>query len=173
MSRGLGRLGRPSIREGEHSIGVEPVERADELPAERLEAVQPAAFRAAEVEAEGVPMRVRVAGVVAEEVEMRLPLGPAVFGPDLLRKRPMEGVAPGDPEQLDRGVVDEVRELLQLVVEQAVAGVKLKQPLDPRHGGQVNCLFYDGHVKSVNASQFDPKVTKYGQNGCLWDNVPG
>ena len=48
------------------------------------------------------------------------------------------------------------------------AGIKLVRPF-PRHVGRVNCGFFDGHVASLPGSQFDPKVTKWGEPGCLWD----
>ena len=42
----------------------------------------------------------------------------------------------------------------------------------PRHGGRVQCIYYDGHVDSVLASQFDPNNTAsaWGEPGCKWDN---
>lgn len=103
---------------------------ADELPPEHFEAVQPAAFLAAKIEVEGVPKRVRVAGVVAEDVELRLPFAAAILRPNRIRKRPVEGIAPGDPEQLQRGGVDEVRKLLDLIVQKAVEGVQAKLVLN-------------------------------------------
>ncbi|NMC82976.1 MAG: hypothetical protein GYA63_09010, partial [Armatimonadetes bacterium] len=39
-----------------------------------------------------------------------------------------------------------------------------------RHNGRVNCMFFDGHAQAVPASQFDPRVTKWGSSGCMWDN---
>lgn len=41
----------------------------------------------------------------------------------------------------------------------------------PRHSGFVNVAFYDGSAATAPASQFDPSVTKYGMDSCLWDNV--
>ncbi|HEY3266931.1 MAG TPA: prepilin-type N-terminal cleavage/methylation domain-containing protein [Armatimonadota bacterium] len=40
----------------------------------------------------------------------------------------------------------------------------------PRHGGRVNCMFFDGHAASVAGSQFDPQATPWGSPQCLWDN---
>lgn len=39
-----------------------------------------------------------------------------------------------------------------------------------RHTARANCMFFDGHAASVPASQFDPNVTKWNTQQCLWDN---
>jgi hypothetical protein len=128
---------RRAIREGEHRLRMEAVEGADQLSSEHFKAMQAAPFLAAKVEIEGAPMRVRIAGMAAEDVELLLPFGPAVSGADRVRQRPIESVAPGDPEQFERRVVDQVRQLLDLIVEKAVAGVKTKLALDGRDCGQI------------------------------------
>ncbi len=46
--------------------------------------------------------------------------------------------------------------------------IKMVRPF-PRHVGRVNCGFFDGHVQSVPASQFNPAITKWGTPECLWD----
>ena len=132
-AKGLGGPRRRALCEGEHRLRMEAVEGADQLSSEHFEAMQAAPFLAAKVEIEGAPMRVRIAGMAAEDVELLLPFGPAVSGADRVRQRPVEGVALGDSEQLNRSIVDQVRQFLDVIVEQAVAGVKLKLALDRRN----------------------------------------
>ena len=79
----------------------------------------------------------RIAGVMAEDVEMRFPVRAAISRSHRVRQRPVEGVALGDAEQLHRCVVDEVRQLLDVIVEEAIAGVEVKLALDRGHGRQV------------------------------------
>jgi hypothetical protein len=74
---------------------------------------------------------------LAQKVEVRFPSRSSEAHLHGVRQRPIEGVTPGDPEQRDRSVVDEVRKLLQLIVEQAVAGVEFELALDFGNGGQV------------------------------------
>src|SRR6478672_7669574 len=90
------------LGEGQHGFGVQPVERADQLAPEHVEAVQGTAFVAATVEPEAAPIGVRAAHILAEALELRLPFGAAVFGADCFRKRRIESVVGGDPEQLAR-----------------------------------------------------------------------
>ena len=116
---------------------MEAVEGANQLPSEHFQAMQPAAFLASKIEVERLPVSVRIAGPMPEDVEVRFPFGAAVLAAKRIGKRPVEGVAPGDAEQLDRSFVDEVRKLLDIIVEQAVAGVQVKLALDGRDGGQV------------------------------------
>jgi len=116
---------------------MESVERAYQLPSEDFEAVQRAPFRTAKIEVERGPMRVGVATIFAEDVEILLPLGAAVLGSNRLRQRPGKGVAPGDSEQLPRRVIDELRQLLDLVVEQPVAGMQSELALDFGDGRQM------------------------------------
>ena len=120
----------PSVGEGEHGVRVEAVERADELAPEHLEAVEAPPLLAAKVEIEGAPMRVGIAAVVTEKVEILVPAGAGEPRSDRLGQRPVQSVASGDPEQLGRRFVDEVRQFLDLVVEKAVAGVEGKLALD-------------------------------------------
>ena len=116
---------------------MQAVEGADELPAEDFEAVQAAAFGAAQVEIEGLPVRVRIPGVVPEHIEMRFPFVAAEAGADRVGQRPMQGVAAGDSEQSNRGVVDEVGKLIDIVIQQAIAGMEAQLALDLRDGWEV------------------------------------
>lgn len=116
---------------------MEATECADELPAEHLQAVKASALLATEVEVEGVPVRVRVAGIMAEDVEMGFPFVAAVPGANGVGQRPVESVALRDAEQRARGVVDQVRQLLHLIVEQPVPGMKLKLALYLGNAGKV------------------------------------
>jgi len=116
---------------------MKAVEGADQLPPENIEAMERVALLAAQVEAEGTPVRVRVAAVAAEDIEIRLPFGPAISRSNRTGQRRVEGVVRGDPEQLARGIVDEVRQLLDPVVEEAVAGVQGELALDFGDGGEV------------------------------------
>jgi len=77
---GSGGAGELPVGEGEHCVRVKAVERADQLATEQFEAVKRVALLATEVEAEGAPVRVRVARILGEAVEVRLPFGAAVFG---------------------------------------------------------------------------------------------
>ena len=113
---------------------MEAVESANQLPSEYFEAVQSAPFLAAKIEVEGVPMRVRIAGVMPEDVEIRVPFSATVADSNGAGQRPVEGVALGDPEQLGRGLVDEERQFLELIVEQSVAGVHVELAFDRRNG---------------------------------------
>ena len=115
---------------------METVEGAYELAPERFEAVECVALIAAKVEVEGPPVRVGVAAVVAEDIEIRFPLDPPISRPNRVRQRPVEGIAPRNAEQLNRSVVDAVRQLLELVVEQSVAGLEVEQALDGGDGRQ-------------------------------------
>ena len=144
---------------------MEAVEGADQLSSEHFEAMQAAPFLAAKVEIEGAPMRVRIAGMAAEDVELLLPFGPAVSGADRVRQRPVKSVAPGDPEQFERSVVDQVRQLLDLIVEKAVAGVKAELALRQIPGG-LTFASYQGEVV------FDPAVLTL-QDATLPDGVDG
>ena len=116
---------------------MEAVKAADQLPSEHFQAMQPAVFLAPKVEVERLPIGIRIAGPMSEDVEVRFPFGTAVLAAKRIGQRPMEGVAPGDAEQLDRSVVDKVGEFLDIIVEKAVAGVQVKLALDGRDGGQV------------------------------------
>src|SRR3954447_9057984 len=116
---------------------MKAVERADQLPSEGVNAMQAPPFRAAQVEAEGLPVGVGVARVSAKRGKLLFPFEPAVLPANGGGQRPVEGIALGDPEQLDRGVVDEVRQFLKLVVEQAVAGVEVKLAFDGGDGREL------------------------------------
>ena len=116
---------------------MEAVEGAKQLPSEDFQAMQPAAFPAAKVEVERLPVGVWIARPMPEDVEVRFPFGTAVFAAERIGQRPMESVLPGDAEQLDRSLVDEVGKLFYIIVEQAVAGVQVKLALDRRDGGQI------------------------------------
>ena len=116
---------------------MEAVKAADQLPSEHFQAMQPAVFLAPKVEVERLPIGIRIAGPMSEDVEVRFPFGTAVLAAKRIGQRPMEGVAPSDAEQLDRSLVDEVRKLLDIIVEQAVAGVQVKLSLDGRNGRQI------------------------------------
>src|SRR6476469_6237109 len=105
-----GRLGRPPVGEREHRLRMEAADCADELPPEHFEAMEAPALLAAKVEVEDAPGRVGFAAVVAEKVEILFPAVPGELCADRLRQRPVQGVAPGDPEQLGRSLVDEARE---------------------------------------------------------------
>ncbi|HEY3412125.1 MAG TPA: H-X9-DG-CTERM domain-containing protein [Armatimonadota bacterium] len=50
------------------------------------------------------------------------------------------------------------------------SGASFLRPF-PRHSGVVNVAFYDGSAAAVPAAQFDPAVTRFGMDSCLWDNV--
>src|SRR5690348_10755658 len=106
---GSGGAGELPVGEGEDGVRMKTVEGADQLPPEHFEAVEGAALLAAEVEAERAPRRVRVARILGEAVEVRLPFGAAVFRAHRIGQRRVDGVVRGDPEQLAGRIVDEVR----------------------------------------------------------------
>jgi len=109
---------------------MQAVKRANELPPEHFEAMQAAPFLTAKVEVEGAPLGVRVPGPVPHGVEIRFPFGPAISRANRVRQRPVKGVALSDSEQLNGGGVDEVRKLLDLIVQKAIAKVQVKPALD-------------------------------------------
>lgn len=110
---------------------MKAVKSADELPPEHFKTVQPASPFTSQIEIESGPMGVRVSGVMAEHFEFLFPLRPAVTDPEGFGQRPIECVAPRDPEQLEGSVVDQVRQLLDLIVEKPVPSVQTQLPLNP------------------------------------------
>src|SRR5205085_1094180 len=118
------------VGEGEHSLRMQPVECADQLAPEYVQAVKGKTFPTAKVEPEFAPVRVGLARILAQAVEVRLPFGAAVSGADGFRQSGVEGVVGGDPEQLTRGIVDEVRQLLRFLARQQTAGLQTKLLLD-------------------------------------------
>ena len=68
-------MASPSVGEGENRVRVEAVNRADQLAPKHLQAVEAPPLLAAKIEVEGPPVRVGVAAVVAEKVEILLPPG--------------------------------------------------------------------------------------------------
>src|SRR6478672_7406384 len=80
------------IGKGQRGLRMEAVQRAHQLPPEHLEAMERTALAAANVEAEPAPIRIRVARIVAQHVEMCVPFGAAVVGPNRLRQRRVERV---------------------------------------------------------------------------------
>src|SRR5215208_2586910 len=116
--------------EGQHRVRVKPVERADQLPPEHLEAMQAVSLCAAKVETVGAPVRVGIAGIAANDVEARIPFRTTKFGSHRLRQRRVEGAVPSDAEQLARRVVEQVRQLLDLALGQKVAGDQVELALD-------------------------------------------
>ena len=119
--------------EGQNRMRMDAVKGANQLTPEHFKAMQPAPLLTAKIQIEGAPIGVRVPAVLSQHVEVRFPVGPAVLCANWLGQRPVEGVALGDPKQADGGIVDEMRQLLDVIVEQAVAGVKLKLALDRRN----------------------------------------
>ena len=75
---------------------MEPVERAHQLPPEHLQGMQAAPFGTAKIEVERPPVRVRIARMLAEHVELRFPRRAAMFDADGVGQRGVEGVALGD-----------------------------------------------------------------------------
>jgi len=116
---------------------MEAVEGTNKLPPEHLKAVQTASFLAAEVEVKGAPGGVRIATVLCQHVEMAFPIGSAIADADRVGQRPVKGIAPGNAEQFSGSVVDEVRQLLKLIIEQSVTGMQRKLALDLSNGGQL------------------------------------
>ena len=116
---------------------MEAVEGTNKLPPEYLKAVQTASLLAAEVEAKCAPGGVRVATVLCQYVEMLFPVGSAITDPDRVGQLPVKRIAPGNAEQFGRSLVDEVRQLLKVIIEQSVTGMQRKLALDPRNGGQL------------------------------------
>jgi len=137
MTPTLSRLGGLPRDKGSHGVRVQAVERTDELAAEHLEAVQAAALGTAKIEVELTPGRVGIAGVLAEHIEVRFPIRPAVPIENRLRQRPVKGIALRNAKQPDGRLVDHVGELLQLIVEQAVAELEIELPFDSRNVGDV------------------------------------
>src|SRR5437868_1192251 len=83
-----------SVSEGGDRLRVKAVERADQLPPEHLQAMQAAPFLTPQVEVERRPVRVRIARILAEDVEMRFPRMAVVPRAERGRQRPVEGILP-------------------------------------------------------------------------------
>src|SRR3982751_5487332 len=124
------------VSEGERGLRVQAVERADQLAAEDIEAMERAAFAATAVEPKAAPKSVSVPLEPAEAVEVRLPLSAAVAGAYCLRQRGVERIVRGDPEQLAGGVVDEVRQLLRFILGEQGSGLEAKVLLELGDGGK-------------------------------------
>ena len=116
---------------------VKALDRADQLPAKDLEAVQAVSLLAAKVETEILPEGVRIAAMVTKHVEVQFPLVPAVLVAKRVGQSPVEGVALDDPEQLERNLVDEMGKLVDLIVEQPVTKLQLQLLLDEGDAGQL------------------------------------
>ena len=83
-------LGGFAIREGEHRLRMQAVERANELPPEHFEAMQAAPFFTAKVEVEGAPAASGSAAPTPEGVEILFPFGPAVSRANRVGQRPVK-----------------------------------------------------------------------------------
>src|SRR5205085_1013492 len=129
----------------------------DQLAPEYVQAVKGKTFPTAKVEPEFAPVRVGLARILAQAVEVRLPFGAAVSGADGFRQSGVEGVVGGDPEQLTRGIVDEVRQLLRFLARQQTAGLQTKLLLDLGDGGQV-AEYDQGHAARINEIRACSKV---------------
>ena len=136
---------------------MQAMERADQLPPEDFEAVERAAFLAAQVETELAPICVRVARISAEDVELGLPLGAAMLCPDGFRQRGIEGVVRGDAEQGARRIVDEVRQLLRFILGKQAAGLQAKLLLELGEGWQM-AEDDQGHARRIAEIRSGSKV---------------
>ena len=125
------------MREGRHRLRMEAVEGANQLTTEQFEAMEAPAFVAAKVEVEGAPIGVGVARILPQDVEMLFPFGSAISHANRIGQSPVKGIPRSNSKQLDRSVIDEVRQLLDLIIEQQVAGVHDELALDCRDRRQV------------------------------------
>lgn len=129
----MGKSRRPRgfwLSEGDHRLRMEAVKRANELPSKYLEAMQSASLFASKIEIESSPISVPVSRILRENIKVRFPFCAPVFPSKRLWKRPIEGVSVRDTEEPDGGIVDQVRELLHLVVQQAIAKLQVQLALD-------------------------------------------
>ena len=116
---------------------MEAVKDANQLSSENLKAVKTVPLLAAEVEVKAAPEGVRIAAMLCQHVKMLFPVGSAIADPDGIRQSPVKGIALGNAEQLDRSFVDEVRQLVELIIQQSVTGAQRELALDLSNGGQL------------------------------------
>lgn len=150
-------MSEPVVSEGERGLRVHTVQRAEQLAPEQLCAMQPASLVAGEIQPEGAPLCIGVAGSLAEDLELRFPFVATVTRAHRIGQRGIKGVALRDPEQLDRCIIDKVRQLLELVVEQMAANLQIELALDLRDDGQ---LAKDdrAHARRINEIRKGSKV---------------
>lgn len=147
---------------------MEAAERADELPPEDFEAMKALTSFAAQVEVERLPARVGIARIMAERFELRFPFGAAEAEFHRARQRSVQSGVARNSEQAARGVVDQVRQLLDLLIGEVAAGPEQQLALDLGHAGELaeENRSHGGGINEIRAGSQRP-ARVLDQNGVL------